>query len=108
MLGQMSLKKTMKVNNERLNAVAEAWRLSDVVLHRVRPEGLDTVYAGAVEAIIGAYFVDRGLQPSIELALNHVVHHDVTIDFEDPVSNMQIRCLDAKLGIPDYRYYTCI
>ena len=94
--GEITTRKTEIVSNRRLVAVScqERLDLDSILLGISSINGLDTLRAGAVEALIGAIFMDQGIQAATEFVHANIISYaalNPVKDISNPISTLQRR-----------------
>lgn len=113
--GQLSRLRANLVNGETLAGIARILHLGDF-LHLGPGElksggfGRDSILAGAMEAIIGAVYLDGGFKKSHDLVMR--IYHDtleeISLDtpLKDPKTRLQEFVQAQKLPLPSYNVLT--
>lgn len=116
--GQVTKLKSTIVNNKLLSEVCHSkLNMTDLILvdrsAMINATGRETVQAGAVESLIGAIFLDQGMDAAGDFVYRNIVQYALRDDASrerllatDPISEFQIRLQTiyrAKLPKIDYR-----
>ena len=107
--GDLTLIRAMLVNKDKLAEVAEELKLSSYarVGYNIAERGMNTVLANMMEAVIGAMFLDQGME-KVSAFIQQYFLEDLerkvgNQDFKDAKSRLQ-EILQADFGIlPEYR-----
>lgn len=107
--GEMSLVKAKLVNRERLGEIGEKLGIEKFLLmtHSIDKKGKRTILGNSLEAIIGAIFLDCGLDKAIEFIKENILQGVDEIiknkKFKDPKTTLQEFFQKHYGEIPEYR-----
>lgn len=109
--GYLSRKRAALVRKEGLLIIARQWRLAQAVKVGAGERGIrgiksDSIIANAVEALIGAVFVDGGWEAARSLILSAwkpLLEQVEQLDSRDAKSALQEWTQEKRLGLPIYQ-----
>ena len=68
------------VSRKNLKRLAKAMQLENYIIHNVSGTIYDSIYGDAVEALIGAVYIDRGYNKANHFVQNRIVKYHIDID----------------------------
>jgi len=68
------------VSRKNLKRLAKALQLENFIIHNVSGTVYDSIYGDAVEALIGAVYIDRGYKKADSFVRNRIIKYHIDID----------------------------
>ncbi|MBT8195126.1 MAG: ribonuclease III, partial [Bacteroidia bacterium] len=68
------------VSRKNLKRLAKALQLENFIVHNVSGTVYDSIYGDAVEALIGAVYIDRGYKKADTFVRNRIINYHIDID----------------------------
>jgi len=78
-VGFLTQMRSKIVNRENLNNIAIKLGISNMIISKMSNDNHRSVYGDALEALIGALFVDKGYKKTKEIILERIIHNHINL-----------------------------
>ena len=103
--GDLAKKLSFLVCKSTLKKIANEIELEKYVKHSKKIDSLESIKANALEALIGAIYLDSNLENTSKIILNLWKNYfdNINLSTFDPKSSLQEWCLKYKKKLPEYK-----
>lgn len=79
-VGFLTQMRSKIVNRENLNNIAIKLGISNILITKVNSENHKSIYGDALEAMIGALYLDKGFKKARKIVLERIIHPNINLN----------------------------
>jgi ribonuclease-3 len=79
-VGFLTQMRSKIVNRENLNNIAVKLGISNMLITKVNSDNRKSIYGDALEALIGALYLDRGFKKARKIVLERIIHPNINLN----------------------------
>jgi ribonuclease-3 len=79
-VGFLTQMRSKIVNRENLNNIAIKLGISNILITKVNSENHKSIYGDALEALIGALYLDKGFKKARKIVLERIIHPNINLN----------------------------